>query len=103
MFLEEKEKAELGKRKRDSDDEGDEPNKERKLDEVEDGEVASDSEPSSESSSESSSDSSSSLEEGEDDEVPDKSSSIFMAKSIKPYYGRIFLMRSDIPYIDLQK
>lgn len=32
----------------------------------------------------------------------DKPTSIFMDKSIVPYYGRIFLMRSDIPYIDLK-
>lgn len=94
-------KAKLGKRKRE-DNEADEPNKERKTengtasDSEEDGQV--------DSASDSSSDSASDSDEtdSEDDKVPDKSSTIFMDKSITPYYGRIFLMRSDIPYINLK-
>ncbi|RCH80662.1 hypothetical protein CU098_001621, partial [Rhizopus stolonifer] len=31
-----------------------------------------------------------------------KKSSMFMDKSVTPYYGRIFLMRSDVPYINLK-
>ncbi|OBZ83656.1 Poly(A)-specific ribonuclease PARN [Choanephora cucurbitarum] len=31
-----------------------------------------------------------------------KENSFFLNESVKPYYGRIFLMRSDIPYINLK-
>lgn len=44
----------------------------------------------------------SSEESGEASDDEDKPTSIFLDKSITPYYGRIFLMRSDIPYIDLK-
>ncbi|CEP08008.1 hypothetical protein [Parasitella parasitica] len=38
-----------------------------------------------------------------DDEISSKKKdSIFMDKAIIPYYGRIYLMRSDIPYINLK-
>lgn len=38
-----------------------------------------------------------------DDEIASKkSNSMFMDKAIVPYYGRIYLMRSDIPYINLK-
>ncbi|KAL9543810.1 hypothetical protein MBANPS3_007938 [Mucor bainieri] len=37
-----------------------------------------------------------------DKELDSKKNSIFMDKAIVPYYGRIYLMRSDIPYIDLK-
>ncbi|KAI7892470.1 ribonuclease H-like domain-containing protein [Mucor mucedo] len=38
----------------------------------------------------------------DEDNGGDKATSIFMDKAITPYYGRIYLMRSDIPYIDLK-
>lgn len=37
-----------------------------------------------------------------DEEIASKKKSIFMDKAIVPYYGRIYLMRSDIPYINLK-
>lgn len=63
-------------------------------DEVEEGE-----ESASESESESESESDSTDNDEEDD---DESTNIFMDKSVLPYYGKIYLMRSDIPYINLK-
>ncbi|KAI9487879.1 MAG: ribonuclease H-like domain-containing protein [Benjaminiella poitrasii] len=34
--------------------------------------------------------------------IKKKKSSIFMDESVTPYYGRIFLMRSEIPYVNLK-
>lgn len=53
-------------------------------------------------SGESSSDSSSEEEGEASDSDEEGSKSIFMDKSVTPYYGKIYLMRSDIPYINLK-
>lgn len=44
-------------------------------------------------------------EEGEiddDDDDDDEIEKTFLSKSLLPYYGRVFLMRSDIPYINFK-
>ncbi|KAG0742596.1 hypothetical protein G6F26_010876 [Rhizopus arrhizus] len=42
-------------------------------------------------------------EEGEiDDDEDDEIEKTFLSKSLLPYYGRVFLMRSDIPYINFK-
>lgn len=44
-----------------------------------------------------------SSEDGEvSNDQDDKDPNIFMDKDITPYYGKIYLMRCDIPYIDLK-
>lgn len=53
-------------------------------------------------SSESSSDSSSEEEGEASNSDEEENRSIFMDKSVTPYYGKIYLMRSDIPYINLK-
>lgn len=83
----------------DEDDEEkvDDEHKEEEKEEAKE-EVKENGEPSSESSSESSSE-----EEGEaSDSDEEESQSLFMHKSVTPYYGKIYLMRSDIPYINLK-
>jgi hypothetical protein len=116
----------LGKRKRSESDENDDSSEEESeekatemeeedtnvtVDKIEDEDVTmkvendkkSDSEDSedSEEGEVSDSDSDSSDEEKEDEKEA-KKKNMFMDKSITPYYGRIFLMRSDIPYINLK-
>lgn len=59
----------------------------------------------SESESEDESEDESEAESGaasSDDDEEEVSTSIFMDKSIVPYYGKIYLMRCDIPYLNLK-
>ncbi|KAI7907253.1 ribonuclease H-like domain-containing protein [Cokeromyces recurvatus] len=90
-------KALIGKRKRNPNDEGEEEKSDRdNVSEIEE-KANNEDESSSEEEGEASSDDS-------DDEFLKKKnkSSVFMDKSLTPYYGRIFLMRSEIPYINLK-
>ncbi|KAG1053322.1 hypothetical protein G6F43_004593 [Rhizopus delemar] len=42
------------------------------------------------------------IDDDDDDDDDDEIEKTFLSKSLLPYYGRVFLMRSDIPYINFK-
>ncbi|KAI8092212.1 ribonuclease H-like domain-containing protein [Gilbertella persicaria] len=93
--------AKVNTHKKFKEDDDEEENKKEEEDE-EEGEEEDEEEDEEEESSEEGEQSASDSDESDVEVLAKKKSSLFMDKSVTPYYGRIFLMRSDVPYINLK-